>query len=944
MHPPLSSRTYKRHFRVSWVLPLALLALLLVGSWFSMPDIGKAEAEATIPGTGQIVGKVFNDINGNTEQDAGEPGLADVNVKIFNAANQEIADLTTAADGGYARDNLAPGAYTVVETDPAGFGSTTPNERAAAVVSGAVTTINFGDRQLGTIVGTVFEDINRNGVKDLNEVPLANVTIRLFRNNQQVGQTTTNADGLYSFTGLNDGAYTVLETDPPGYTSVTPNSRFGQIVGGSGLIINFGDLPLGTVSGFVYRDTNINFVRDNFDLGLANVAVRLERQNGQVVQQTTTDANGFYRFFNVLPGVYRIRELNPAGFFSTTPDLVQIALNAAGAAVVNFGDIQPGTLAGTVWEDRNLNFLRDPNEVGLANVTVRIRRWNGAVYQLVNTALTDANGGFAVSGLTPGYYLVEEIDPAGYTSLSRNQVYLYLPAFGVRRVAFADIPLGAVIGKVFEDRDGNRLVTPNESGIGGVTVRAVDAFTGQQRVTTTGGDGSFVFTGLPPFRVYYIIETDPAGYASSTSNFVGTYVTPFTAGAALFGDVRLNTISGMIFEDLNANRRLDPTEVGVGEVVVELQTIAGEFVLSTTTDATGAYEFANVAPGNYNVTVNGDVGEAYALVSPDPVAVTMINNGIAIANFYVQEVGTLVGSGVPGTIVIGSPVANAVTASGPAIAAQVAFTVEIGADGNYVVRDLDAGDYTLTQTPPEGFVGDLTPIEVNLPTNGAAQAAFDAAPTNTIGGVVFEDINGNGSRDEGELGIPGVALDLKQGATTVATTTTTLEGSYQFGELDFGAYTVVETDPDGYHSVTPNSVDVTLSAQTPVGAADFGDRVNGEVAGVVFRDDNFNGAQDDGEIGLGNVQVRLLPANGTTPVAETVTTPQLGEYRFTGVANGAYRVEVVGLPDFNITTAATVDLTLDNATRSAAVNFGQTLQSFMLFWPWWSRAVESSAQ
>jgi hypothetical protein len=82
---------------------------------------------------------------------------------------------------------------------------------------------------LSTITGTVFSDLNSNGVQDPGENGIAGVTVFLDANNDgilQPGETTTTtaADGSYSFT-VNDApnrTFVVSQVLPPGYQQVAP--------------------------------------------------------------------------------------------------------------------------------------------------------------------------------------------------------------------------------------------------------------------------------------------------------------------------------------------------------------------------------------------------------------------------------------------------------------------------------------------------------------------------------------------------------------------------------------------------------------------------------------------------------------------------------------------------------------------------------------------------
>ncbi len=80
------------------------------------------------------------------------------------------------------------------------------------------TGVNFGNREIptGQIAGTKWHDLDGNGIQDSGEVGLAGWTIYLDENaNGQLDNgelsTVTDAEGNYSFTGLEAGTYTVAE-------------------------------------------------------------------------------------------------------------------------------------------------------------------------------------------------------------------------------------------------------------------------------------------------------------------------------------------------------------------------------------------------------------------------------------------------------------------------------------------------------------------------------------------------------------------------------------------------------------------------------------------------------------------------------------------------------------------------------------------------------------
>ena len=97
------------------------------------------------PVIGGIQGVVWQDSNRNQTRDAGEMGLAGVTVTL-RLGNTAISQTNTGGDGSYGFGNLAVNqSYTVIETDPHYFVSTTTNQVVALVPAGATVQVDFGD-------------------------------------------------------------------------------------------------------------------------------------------------------------------------------------------------------------------------------------------------------------------------------------------------------------------------------------------------------------------------------------------------------------------------------------------------------------------------------------------------------------------------------------------------------------------------------------------------------------------------------------------------------------------------------------------------------------------------------------------------------------------------------------------------------------------------------
>jgi hypothetical protein len=88
------------------------------------------------PCTGTIGDFVWQDTNGNGCQDAGEPGIPNVQVQLFSGCGSNItlvATTTTDSTGHYLFTNLCAGSYTVRFTTPTGFTHTTAFANCSSV-------------------------------------------------------------------------------------------------------------------------------------------------------------------------------------------------------------------------------------------------------------------------------------------------------------------------------------------------------------------------------------------------------------------------------------------------------------------------------------------------------------------------------------------------------------------------------------------------------------------------------------------------------------------------------------------------------------------------------------------------------------------------------------------------------------------------------------------
>ncbi|HDZ7520448.1 TPA: carboxypeptidase regulatory-like domain-containing protein, partial [Staphylococcus aureus] len=413
-------------------------------------------------GAGQEVYKIGNyvweDTNKNGVQELGEKGVGNVTVTVFdNNTNTKVGEAVTKEDGSYLIPNLPNGDYRVEFSNlPKGY-EVTPskqgnNEELDSNGLSSVITVN-GKDNLSADLGIykpkynlgdyVWEDTNKNGIQDQDEKGISGVTVTLKDENGNVLKTvTTDADGKYKFTDLDNGNYKVEFTTSEGYTPTTVTSgsdiekdsngltTTGVINGADNMTLDSGfyKTPKYNLGNYVWEDTNKDGKQDSTEKGISGVTVTLKNENGEVLQTTKTDKDGKYQFTGLENGTYKVEFETPSGY---TPTQVgsgtDEGIDSNGTSTtgvikdkdndtIDSGFYKPTyNLGDYVWEDTNKNGVQDKDEKGISGVTVTLKDENDKV---LKTVTTDENGKYQFTDLNNGTYKVEFETPSGYTPTS----------------------------------------------------------------------------------------------------------------------------------------------------------------------------------------------------------------------------------------------------------------------------------------------------------------------------------------------------------------------------------------------------------------------------------------------------------------------------------------------------------------------------------------------
>ncbi len=285
---------------------------------------------------GAICGKVGEDTNND---DIAEKPISDVTLTLKDNAGNPIRTTATKTDGSYCFNDLYPGEYTVVETQPEGYFDVTENEGgddndkpddgvtnsiAAVIDAGETDTGNdFVEEHLGSLCGYVLIDSDND---DKGDKPLPGVTLALQDTaGNTLATTQTASDGKYCFDNLAPGDYRVVEKQPADYIDVTeydggddndkPDNGIPNAIDAT---VDVNEVDIGNT--FVeekpqtaYRIGDLFWIDDNdngkYDPGektVGNAKVELLDEDGNVLATTKTDENGRYHF-DVPKGKYKVR-------------------------------------------------------------------------------------------------------------------------------------------------------------------------------------------------------------------------------------------------------------------------------------------------------------------------------------------------------------------------------------------------------------------------------------------------------------------------------------------------------------------------------------------------------------------------------------------------------------------------------------------------------------
>ncbi len=475
---------------------------------------------------GSLAGRVFDDANGNGARDAGETaGFAGVVIERYDAAMTLLDSYTTDVNGDFVFSKIPAGDYYVqvrLGTAPAGHSATTAQPRLATIVDGVVNAGNdFGYQVNGSLVGTVFDDSNGNGVLDAGETGVFPGVIvdRYTLGMGYIDSYTTDAVGRYRFSQVPAGDYYVqLRADPAGYG---PTVAKPLRLTASNATITTGDLGyrvFGSIEGTVFSDVNGNALFDVGEAGMAGVVI--DRYSGaNFLDRYTSDASGRFRFARIPTGSYDLYAHVPVGYGATTsqPRVVSVTLGLTSTGN-DIGFQQAARISGKVFADVDASGAFNVGDAWLPGATVYLKVGGTTV----DTYVTTSGGGYEFGGLlvgsNPSVTYTVDVDQAlppinnAALTTANDPSNVIVTVGSVNTVADIGFHVqGSISGRVYEEKDG----TPGYSAVGDTVLagQTVQLYIGAnlQQSTTTDAAGAYTFGGLTA-ATYRVVVLTPSGY------------------------------------------------------------------------------------------------------------------------------------------------------------------------------------------------------------------------------------------------------------------------------------------------------------------------------------------------------------------------------------------------------------------------------------------------
>ena len=855
--------------RRDWRARLLVVTLIVLAVAIATPVAPAAAAT-----TGELSGSVSSAVTGGA--------LAGAYVDVYSlSSGGYVGFAATDHNGNYTVTGLAPGSYTV-EFYADGYIEQYYNGQAT-LAAGDPVSVTAGQNTTGVdatmqVSGAISGHVTDAGTGG----PAGGVQVVAYNSsNQVVAQTTADAGGAYTLTGLVTGSYDV-EFEPVGSQPYLAQYYSGAatVSGATAVSVTDGQTS-GGIDAAMSTGSGIEGTVTSGGQPAAGVDVTVFGSSGSAAGYGLTDAAGAYTVTGLTPGTYTVEFLPPTSWgVNAAPQYYDGRTTAASADPVTVAGGHFATVSADLPTGGQITgAVTDAStHAGLAGEVGVYAYSSSGGYS--GYGYTDANGNYTISSLATGTYQVS-FYPYDNSHVGSGQSGVSVTAGTVTSGINAALATGGTITGTLTDAIGGHAV-------GWVAVEAISSGGGSSGYEVSGSDGSYRIGGLSAGS--YTVEFVP--YTSANSAYTTQYYNGATSqSSATPVSVSLGQTTSGIDGTLSGGGSVSGTVDGgssatpLSGVSVYLYSTSYQYYYGTaTTDANGSFFFGGIPAGSYVAyfnSPNSGYGSEYYGGATNESSATSFAVTAGQATTGINQTLPAYGA-VSGTVTDASTqagVAGITVAALNSYGWQVASAIT-GTGGAYTVVGIPSGTYTV-QFAPIGTGGDYLPTNrtgVSV-TNGATTSAIDEAlpAGGTVTGTVTDATSGTG--------LAGVTVTLYSLYQQYLTSTTTgAGGTYSLPGLPTGTYEVgfsygsyVSTYYGGSQSLGSATQISVIAGQT-----------TGSVSQALPRAGQIAGRVTDAVTGtaIANVQVQIYDSSGSV-IASTLT-GTTGGYSVTGVLPGTY--------------------------------------------------------
>ena len=749
--------------------------------------------------------------------------LAGVTFRIAKIEDgSRYLDRTTDENGEILISGLEPGVYSVKELDTTSDHISDPVERHVELFPGKTSTIIL-ENDIRPNLTVVKRDA------DTGEPVPDTVFLVEAADGHSVDEIKTGADGTATLENLLPGVYQISEKSVPSPYLMDAEPQLVTLYPNRNHTVYFENhkkptltiQKVDSITGSPIRGAKFQlwYGSNGTDTGeLNNLGIYFTDASGQIVLEGLRD------------GWYRVTELEPApGFTIKEPATQEVYIEGGGNKSLTFENVPLNAIV--------VHKTDSVTGEALGGATFQLRYLGGASGTggtVIGQKVTGSNGMAIWTGLKPGSYIVEEVDPADGYSIIQSSETVYLADNGeqsVITVRFENMPDGnLLIRKVCS---ANPSVTLPDAEFK-VTYADGTLIGDSNGIYRTDENGEILISGLQPGKSVVVTETQaPPGYLIDTQ----AQTVQIKEGRTVSLNFKNQPKGELIIQkrDSATGQPLAGAQFRVTTAAgceVGLDGVIGDSTLTQngifTTDSSGEIRITNLAPGAYVLT---EIKAPHGYVMDAPSTNVVIGEG--------GDTQTVVITNTPkGGLVINK--LDSVTheplegveftiteADGTVVDDNGGMTSSMGLyrtdENGQIIIDSLVGTFIITETKTiEGYTiheESRTQTVVINPNDTQTITVYN----DPIGGVEIIKVNADDTRER----IPNTTFEIRRMDDALVDTVTTDKNGRVFLSLENGSYYAVEIesaegfkldDTPHYFEVKNGETTVLQVENTPVSA------------------------------------------------------------------------------------------------------------------------------